>query len=200
MLKIQLINNMNIDIEEKLRIKCEEITGKYREEAVKEAFSLLLILLKNIVNKPTEEKFRLFKRTNAAIKSKILVIKECLELVKDIGYVDLDGELLVYQDSDLSNVNAAIKVLNNTIEAINKKLAELEMEKEIKNQEEARRLQEEVNRKFIEEKMRKLKIQQQIENDKKEKAQMEKPKDSVGNKMEYGAKVCKFEPKQGNRG
>lgn len=184
---------MDKNIEEQITSRCEEIMKLYKEEAVKDAFSLIVILLKNMVNKPNEEAMRTFKKTNKNIKTRILAIKECLELMKDIGYLDLDPEFMVYQDSDMTKVNAAVKVLSNYIEIINKKLSDLAMQKELKQQEEAKRLSEEINRRFKEDQLRKMQIQKQIENDKKEKAQMEKAKDSVGKKLDYGAKVCKME-------
>ena len=70
----------------------------------------------------------------------------------------------------------------------------------MKRLEDVRRQNEEIERKFREEKLRKLQIQKQIDNDKKEKAQMEKPTDSVSRNLEFGAKVCKFEPKNNQRG
>jgi hypothetical protein len=39
-----------------------------------------------------------------------------------------------------------------------------------------------------------------MEYDKKERAIKEKPKDSIGKDLSFGAKVCKFEPSKEKRG
>lgn len=188
--------------EDKLRDICESIFHKYKEDNVKEAFNLILKLLGNIVSKPEEQKFRQFKKTNEAIKSKILIIKESVQLMKEIGYVDLDSEFMAFQESDTSNIKTAIKVLNDYIEIINKMIAEGEYMAELKRQEDIKKLNEEVNRKIKEEKLRQQKIKEQLEYDKKEREKLEKPTDSNANNLTFGAKVCKFEPKNtgGGRG
>lgn len=186
--------------ESKIRSRCEGILSTYREEAVNGAFSLIIKLLTNIINKPTDPAIRQFKKTNNTIKTKILIIKECAELMKEIGYVDLDSEFMAYQDEDLANVKTAIQVINDSLEVIKKKLAENEELEEVKRLEIVKRQQDEISRKFQEEKKRKMEIAKQLENDKREVAMRDKPKDSVSKGLEYGAKVCKFEPKKGGGG
>jgi hypothetical protein len=179
---------------------CDKIFQKYNETAVKEAFSLILKLLNNILSKPGEDKFRIFKKSNEAIKSKILLLKENLDLIKAIGYVDLDEEMLAFQGEDLGNVKEAVGVLTEYIEIINKKLEEKEYLEKKKKEEDQLRYQKEIDAKFKEEKVRQQKIKDQLEADKKEREKMEKPTDSVGHNLVFGAKVCKFEPKQGQKG
>jgi hypothetical protein len=70
---------MDLLIEDKIRKICKEIMNNYKEEAyniIKEAFSLMVKLLMNIARQTNEEKFRTFKKSNQAIKTKILIIKE----------------------------------------------------------------------------------------------------------------------------
>lgn len=185
-------------LEESLRNRCEVILKYYQEQPVKTAFSTILILLKNMINKPHDDQMRLFKKTNNAIKSKILIIKETKDLMSDIGYIDVDSELMLFSDPNLTNVSVAIRVLDSYVQSIDKKIAEREEMEELKRQEDIRRQNEEIANKFREEKKRQLEIQKRIEDDKREKAKMEKPTDSVSKKIDYGAKVCKFEPT--NRG
>lgn len=193
---------MNSLLVDKLRKKCEEILFNYKYNAfpiIKEAFSLINKLLMNIARSPKDEKFRIFKKSNQAIKSKVLIIKECLEIITEIGYVDIDSDILSYTDADLANIHTGVNVLNEYIQVLDKKIAEIENEKELKQNEEARKVSEEVNRKFKEEKLRQLAIQKQMELDKQEKKNM-KATDSIGKHVEFGAKVCKFEPKRGGGG
>jgi hypothetical protein len=187
---------MMSDIEQKLRTKCEEIMNTYREEPIKEAFSTMIILLNNIINSPNDDNKRLFKKTNKAIQSKILIIKESLDLIKEIGYVDLDEHMMAYQGQDMTNLKTAVYVLKGYIEKCDKKLAEAEVAKDLARQEQVKRQNEEIERKFKEEKMRQLEIMKQLENDKRERSKKEKPTASVAKDLDYGAKVCKFEPKK----
>jgi hypothetical protein len=176
---------------------CEKIFQKYNEEKVKDAFALILKLLNNILSKPGEDKFRIFKKSNEAIKSKILLLKETLDLMKAIGYVDLDEEILAFQGEDLSHVKSAVAILTEYNEIIDKQLQEKQYQQQKKKEEDQIQFQKEIDEKYRQEKLRQHKIKEQLEADKKEREKMEKPQDSVGTSLNYGAKVCKFEPKQG---
>lgn len=178
----------------------ELILSKYNEDAIYDSWTLILKLLNNIVKTPGDDKFRLFKKTNEAIKKKVLMISENLKLIKDIGYVDLDDELLAFQGDDLTNIKNAISDIGHQLEILTKKKAEKQYEEELKRQEQLRKNNEELMKKFKEEKEKQKKIQEQLEFDKRERALREKPKDSVGRNLEFGAKVCKFEPKNNQRG
>jgi hypothetical protein len=181
-----------------IREICEKIFQKYNEEKVKDAFVLITKLLNNMVTKAEEDKFRIFKKSNEAIKSKILLLKETLDLIKAIGYVDLDEEILAYQGTDMTNAKKAISTLNEYIELINKQIEEKLYAEKKKKEDEQLKYHKEIEDKFKAEKMRQMKIKEQLEADKKEREKMEKAKDSVGNQLIFGAKVCKFEPKPGN--
>jgi hypothetical protein len=183
-----------------IRDICEKIFQKYNEEKVKDAFALIIKLLNNMLSKPGEDKFRIFKKSNEAIKSKILLLKENLDLMKAIGYIDLDEEMLVFQGDDMTRVKKAVSTLNEYIERIDKQLEEKQYLEKKKKEEDQLLYQKEIDEKFREEKLRKKKIKEQLEADKKEREKMEKPSDSVGNALHFGAKVCKFEPKAGQKG
>lgn len=191
---------MNSDAEENIRNTCEKVFEKYSEERVKEAFELMIKLLNNIINKPTENKFRQFKKTNETIKAKIIIMKENLDILKAIGYEDIDSEIMAFQGQDLTNVKAGVRVLGDYMEVFKKILAEKEYAAEIKRQEEIKRFNEDIQKKHLAEKMRQNKIKEQLENDKKEREKKEKPTESKANALSYGAKVCKFEPKKGGGG
>ncbi len=180
-----------------VRTTCDTITKKYKEEIVKDAFSLIIKLLENIITKPKEEKFRNFKKTNELIKSKILILRETHQLMIDIGYRDRDSEFMVFEGEDVTKIKQATKILEEFRDKLNFAIQQQEIKK---REEESRRLQEEVEQKKREEILRKQKIQEALENDKKERMQREKAKDSVSKNLEFGAKLCKFEPKRGGGG
>jgi hypothetical protein len=179
---------------------CEKIFQKYNEEKVKESFMLLSKLLNNILTKPNEDKFRLFKKSNEAIKSKILIIKENLDLVKSIGYIELDEEILAFQGNDFTNVKTALNLLNQYIDTIDKQLLEKKQNEEKMKFEQQLKYQKDIDEQRRLEKEKQKKILEQLEADKKERLKKEKPTDSIGNTLNYGAKVCKFEPKNNQRG
>jgi hypothetical protein len=176
----------------------QKIFQKYNEERVKDAFSLLTKLFNNILTKPSEDKFRLFKKSNETLKSKVLLLKETLDLLKAIGYVDLDEEMLAFQGNEFSNLKEAVNILNEYIEIINKQTEEKKYLEEQKKQEDQLRYQRDIDEKYRQEKMKQKKIKDQLDADKKEREKMEKAHDSVGKDLQYGAKVCKFEPKKNN--
>ncbi len=52
----------------------------------------MLKLLNNILKNPREEKFRMIKKTNAAIQSKLLSVKGVPELLEALGFISIDEE------------------------------------------------------------------------------------------------------------
>lgn len=191
---------MDKNIEEETRNICEKIFNKYNEVNVKEAFEILIKLFNNIITKPKEEKFRTFKKSNETLKKKVLLISEIHTLLKLIGYVELDSEILAYQGDNIESLMSTVQVLNDYINVINSVQQEKAVQAELKKQEDIKRSNDEIARKYREEKEKQQKIKEQLENDKKERAKAEKARDSKANTMEFGAKVCKFEPKKDQRG
>ena len=88
-------------------------------EVLISAFQLLAKLFQNIISNPTEEKFKIFKLTNEAIKTKILVIPETVSLLKSVGYESTNDELMTYKSNDM-------KPLEFTVDLLNKKIVYLE--------------------------------------------------------------------------
>ena len=87
-------------------------------------FEMLMKLFKNIINNPTEEKFRNFKITNEAIKSKILVIPEILDLIKTLGYINKndDKDILTFTDTSVKLVEFVYELLNTKVIMLEHKL------------------------------------------------------------------------------
>jgi hypothetical protein len=175
--------------------KClEGITKKYVEEKVKDALEIILKLLNNILKNPKEQKIRMFKKTNDIIKSRILVMKEFLTLMTTIGYVNMDDECLMYPGDDFTNIKTAIDIINTFLSKVSTKVKEKDLLEIIKHNEEVKRYNDEINKKFRDEKEKQKKILDQFQHDKEERKKMEKPKDSISKKLNFGANVCKFEP------
>lgn len=185
--------------EQKVREICDLILTKYSEKFIKEAFHLLTVLFANIINNPSEDKFKNFKKSNNALKTKVLIMKENLDLIKEIGYVDVDDNILKYTGT-VEQLKKAEFILHGYIERLEKKLSEEAQKQEEEKQKEIRKNMEEINRRMREKRIEEEKIRKQLENDRKEKAQEEKPTDSVGKDLHFGAKMVQFKPSCNPRG
>ena len=107
----------------------ELINKRYTEKFVKEAFTLLLLLFKNIINKPGEDKFRILNLKNNNIKNKVLIIKETIDLVESIGYYDSGKDTMRF-DGSLQTLTEVVGMLNMYIEELDKKLKIIAQEEE----------------------------------------------------------------------
>lgn len=170
----------------------ESIYKKYPEKFVKEAFKILNILFNNIINNPDDDKYKLFKKSNVNIKLKVLIIKECQNLIDILGYQPKDEELLFFK-GDIKRLKYATYVLTKYILKIDEKLEEEKRMEEEKHQEEIRKQIEESKRIFMQQKLEKERLVQQCLNDRKEMSQRPKPKDSIARNMKYGAHEMKVE-------
>ena len=81
----------------------------------KSAFEILIKLFQNILNHPTEAKFRTFKKTNQTIKTRVLIIPEIIDVLQVLGYTDSTNELMIYEGDSLSNFQIAIEVINEIL-------------------------------------------------------------------------------------
>lgn len=169
---------------------CKNIIKNYNEESVYSAFSLLIKLFNNIINNPNEPKFRQFKVTNEAIKSKILSIKGTDCIVKEVGYEQLDPEFLVYKNPKIDLLQKAVKVLDKYLIEVNEKISK---NNHLKKNSNINKLNEEIKARQMEELKKKQEILKQIELDKQERAKKEKAYDSKANDLRFGATVKKFE-------
>ena len=190
-----------MDIDDSLESVINDINKKYVDMKIKDALEIIIKLLNNLLKNPNEQKFRIFKKSNEIIKSKVLKMKEFLTLMSVIGYTDLDQDAMMFlDDSNLPKLHKAVDVINKHLKILNVKWQEKEKQEEIIKQDEIKKYNEENKRKFLEEKEKQKKILAQMEYDKEERKKMEKPKDSIGKKLNFGANVCKFEPKNGGGG
>ena len=170
----------------------EDIYNNYKGKRVLEAFKILNKLFNNIINDPEEEKFKIFKKSNINLQLKVLIIKECLDMLKALGYTELDEERLIFKGS-IKRLKYATYSMTKIIFKIEEALEKQQKEEEEKKQEEIRKEFEEKSKKLMEEKMERERLRQQCLNDRKEVAQNMKPKSSVANDLKFGAKEVKVE-------
>ena len=170
----------------------EDIYNNYNNNRVLEAFKILNKLFNNIINNPDEEKLKIFKKSNINLQLKVLIIKECLEILKSLGYTEIDEDKLIFK-GDIKRLKYATYVMTKKINIINEKIEKQKKEEEEKKQEEIRREFEEKSKILMQQKMERERLRQQCLNDRKEVAQNMKPKNSVATNLKFGAKEVKVE-------
>jgi len=94
----------------------------YKIETLITAFELLVKLFQNIINNPNEDKFKNFKLTNEAIKTKILFITEITDLLKAIGYEKVNEESLTYKNTTVNSLEITVGILNKKLTYLEYKL------------------------------------------------------------------------------
>ena len=80
----------------------------------KTAFEILSKLLSNIITNPEEKKFRIIKRTNPIIQTKLLKIPQIIDLLNILGYEEGKGENennLIYEGYSLDSLNDCLSLL-----------------------------------------------------------------------------------------
>ena len=97
----------------------KDLIGENNDEKTNEyktAFEILTKLLKNIVDNSNDPKFRIIKKTNVIISSKLLNISEMVEVLEILGYEVGTGEkenCYVYEGNRFESLKDCLEVLNN---------------------------------------------------------------------------------------
>ena len=81
-------------------------------QKVKVCFNTLKVILNNIKTNPNEEKFRKVKITNPNVQERIGSIKEAIEFLKEISFVN-EGEFLVCKTVDTLLFDKLVSFLND---------------------------------------------------------------------------------------
>lgn len=150
--------------------KIEDINKQNPQNKVLQGYKILLKLLQNIHNNPSELKFRLIKTENTVIKSNLLNLKKITELILYLGYTE-SNNFYEYKEDKMDKIDICIGVLNQYIEKIGEKEYEKEAVKTIlNNNTEAQQEKEKILKKLEDEKKAKEQILALIEQDKIDRA------------------------------
>lgn len=90
-----------------------EIVSKYSTQ-YKTCFEILQKLLTNIIEHPEEQKFKVFKKTNLIIKTKLLVIPEIIDVLNILGYEE-DENTYFYDGHSLDSLKECITVIKGLL-------------------------------------------------------------------------------------
>lgn len=153
----------------------------------------------NILKNPQEEKFRILKMTNKTIQAKLMSLQPSeavMELLTALGYIQIDGDI----SSFVGDYFVILAMGAHIIEEESMKLKMLTMSPEDrKKQELIMERQREYKEKMKKDAEYKKTLQDHSMKDRAEKAK-EPQKCSVGNKLNFGANMVKFEPPAESRG
>ncbi|MCQ2819217.1 MAG: hypothetical protein MJ252_18295 [archaeon] len=107
------------DLKEIINELLNDIENNHPNEYFK-SFELLKTLFTNIILNPNDPKFRNFKKTNEAIKSRILSIPECLTLLEILGYNTSNEEEFIFEGESLINISNCLQLINTRLRKGNK--------------------------------------------------------------------------------
>ena len=91
---------------------------KNRPNEYKTTFEILKKLIDNILSNPEEPKFRVIKKSNPIISSRLLNIPEIIDVLNILGYEEGTGEkenCLVYEGNRFESLKECIELLNDLL-------------------------------------------------------------------------------------
>jgi len=155
--------------------------------------------MSNILKNPTDQKFRILKKTNKTIQQKLLALQPSgvvIELVEALGYTCLDEEMHAFA----GDYFAVLMEGSQLIDAETMKLKMLYMSEEEKaKQELIQKNREEYKAKMKADAEYKKQLEELSQKERKVK-QAEKNSDAKGQQIKFGANMVKFEPPAQQRG
>ena len=113
----------------------EEISQneKHSVEELKNCFSLLQKLFKNLTDKPDEIKFRQFNKKNNHLSSKVLNIEKSLEFLQSLGYKESQSspDILEINKDNINNISSIAPEIEKLIKELDEKIKLLPPKKEV---------------------------------------------------------------------
>lgn len=155
--------------------------------------------MQNIIKEPNNEKFRILKRTNKTIAAKLMALKpndKIIELITIMGYVQMDDDISAFVGDYFHGLVQGTRLVDDQ----SMRLKMLSMSDEDRKKQE---LIFKERAAFLEKQKAKIAEQKRIEQisqaNRKVK-QAEESQTSVGNKLNFGANMVKFEPPKESKG
>ena len=108
---------MEGEIKDILNDMLKEIVKKWPND-YKTAFGILIKLLNNIIEHPEEPKFRVVKKSNQIISTRLLNIPEIIDVLNVLGYEEGSGEkqnCMVYEGNSFETLKKCLELLTNLI-------------------------------------------------------------------------------------
>ena len=108
---------MEDSIHDVIESQLKEIISAHPSE-YKTALEIMTKLLKNIIEHPEDQKFRVIKKSNAIISSKLLNIPEIVGLLEILGYeegTDDKKDCYIYDGSFLETLKDCLNIINKLL-------------------------------------------------------------------------------------
>ena len=108
---------MEDSIHDVIESQLKEIISAHPSE-YKTALEIMTKLLKNIIEHPEDPKFRVIKKSNAIISSKLLNIPEIVGLLDILGYeegTDDKKDCYIYDGSFLETLKDCLNIINKLL-------------------------------------------------------------------------------------
>mmetsp|Transcript_15105 Transcript_15105/g.16796 ORF Transcript_15105/g.16796 Transcript_15105/m.16796 type:complete len:196 (+) Transcript_15105:70-657(+) len=148
--------------------KLQHLRASNRDTAkVFHCANIISKLVKNIVDHPDEDKYRVVKKSNKAIQNKILSVKGAEDLLLSIGFIHIDEEQLGWFVEDNMNL-----LRDTVLPQLAQLMTEITPEESAEEKERARLLKERqaaIDEKFRKDQEYKKALQKQMELDRKDK-------------------------------
>eukprot|EP00756_Hemistasia_phaeocysticola_P046605 Hpha_TRINITY_DN2039_c0_g1::TRINITY_DN2039_c0_g1_i1::g.82888::m.82888 len=94
--------------EDKIILLSKLAVAEHAEDDFVAAVEILLKLIDNILQHPTEQKFRRIRPQNATISGKVLSVKGMKEVIEHLGWAEAEGgEALVLPDNAVAGLRTA---------------------------------------------------------------------------------------------
>ena len=146
----------------------EYIKENNSEEKTSKSMKILKKLLTNIKTSPEELKFRIIKTTNKIINEDLMNTNGILNLLQYLGYIATNDGNFILESSDLNNIELCLNILNTDINIYQEKEYVKTTSQQMAENPEVKKEMEIKRKKMEEEKKQKERINQLIEDDKKE--------------------------------
>ena len=146
----------------------EYIKENNPEEKTSKSMKILKKLLTNIKTSPEELKFRIIKTTNKIINEDLMNTNGILNLLQYLGYIATNDGNFILESSDLNNIELCLNILNTDINIYQEKEYVKTTSQQMMENPEVKKEMEIKRKKMEEEKKQKERINQLIEDDKKE--------------------------------
>ena len=146
----------------------EYIKENNSEEKTSKSMKILKKLLTNIKTSPEELKFRIIKTTNKIINEDLMNTNGILNLLQYLGYIATNDGNFILESTDLNNIELCLNILNTDINIYQEKEYVKTTSQQMAENPEVKKEMEIKRKKMEEEKKQKERINQLIEDDKKE--------------------------------
>lgn len=169
------------------------------DQKVIAGLDILHKLIQNILKNPTDQKYRILKKTNKTIQQKLLGLNPSgivMELIEAFGYIQIDEE----QHAFAGDYFAVLMEGSQIVDAETMKLKMKYMSEEEKaKQELIQKNREEYKAKAKADAEYKRQLEELSQKERKVK-QAEKNQEGKANQIKFGANLVKFEPPAQQRG